>query len=155
GPGNRQSHRSATLSRTRSRRADRHCRSAPAARRPAREPTGSARRSAHLGRSEEPSAYRTLAGGAKIQRNVRAMLLERQNEPLRAAAVPDPRSEDGQLLLKISACAVCRTDLHLRDHEIEATKLPVILGHQIVGRTQDGRRVGVPWLGWTDGTCRY
>jgi len=50
---------------------------------------------------------------------------------------------------------VCRTDLHLRDHEIEATKLPVVLGHQIVGITDDGRRVGVPWLGWTDGTCRY
>src|SRR6202035_58973 len=44
---------------------------------------------------------------------------------------------------------------HLRDHEIEATKLPVVLGHQIVGRTEDGRRVGVPWLGWTDGTCEY
>jgi propanol-preferring alcohol dehydrogenase len=59
------------------------------------------------------------------------------------------------LRLKIEACAVCRTDLHLRDHEIEATKLPVVLGHQIVGRTDDGRRVGVPWLGWTDGTCEY
>jgi propanol-preferring alcohol dehydrogenase len=50
---------------------------------------------------------------------------------------------------------VCRTDLHLRDREIDAAKLPVVLGHQIVGRTEDGRRVGVPWLGWTDGTCRY
>ena len=50
---------------------------------------------------------------------------------------------------------MCRTDLHLRDAEIEAPKLPVILGHQIVGRTEDGRRVGVPWLGWTDGDCRY
>jgi propanol-preferring alcohol dehydrogenase len=58
-------------------------------------------------------------------------------------------------LLQVSACAVCRTDLHLRDGEIEATKLPVVLGHQIVGRTSDGRRVGVPWLGWTDGSCRY
>ena len=50
---------------------------------------------------------------------------------------------------------MCRTDLHLRDDEIEATKLPVVLGHQIVATTEDGRRVGVPWLGWTDGTCRY
>jgi propanol-preferring alcohol dehydrogenase len=50
---------------------------------------------------------------------------------------------------------VCRTDLHLRDAEIEATKLPVVLGHQIVGVTDDGRRVGVPWLGWTDGDCRF
>jgi propanol-preferring alcohol dehydrogenase len=84
-----------------------------------------------------------------------AILLEQQNMPLRAVTAPDPTPKDGQLLLKISACAVCRTDLHLRDHEIEATKLPVILGHQIVARTEDGRRVGVPWLGWTDGTCRY
>ena len=86
---------------------------------------------------------------------MRAILLEAQGEPVRAAEVPDPEPRDGQLLLRVGACAVCRTDLHLRDHEIEATKLPVILGHQIVGRTEDGRRVGVPWLGWTDGTCRY
>jgi propanol-preferring alcohol dehydrogenase len=86
---------------------------------------------------------------------MRAALLQRQNAPLRTATVPDPRPGDGQLLLNIAACAVCRTDLHLRDHEIEATRLPVILGHQIVGRTQDGRRVGVPWLGWTDDTCHY
>jgi propanol-preferring alcohol dehydrogenase len=58
-------------------------------------------------------------------------------------------------LLEIAACAVCRTDLHLRDGEIEAPKLPVVLGHQIVGRTEDGIRFGVPWLGWTDGECRY
>jgi propanol-preferring alcohol dehydrogenase len=50
---------------------------------------------------------------------------------------------------------VCRTDLHLRDGEIEAPKLPVVLGHQIVATAEDGRRVGVPWLGWTDGVCRY
>jgi propanol-preferring alcohol dehydrogenase len=50
---------------------------------------------------------------------------------------------------------VCRTDLHLRDGEIDATRLPVVLGHQIVASTEDGRRVGVPWLGWTDGECRY
>jgi alcohol dehydrogenase, propanol-preferring len=84
-----------------------------------------------------------------------AILLERQGEALKAAEVPDPTPGDGQLLLKVSACAVCRTDLHLRDHEIEATRLPVILGHQIVARATDGRRVGVPWLGWTDGTCGY
>jgi propanol-preferring alcohol dehydrogenase len=86
---------------------------------------------------------------------MRATLLERQGEPLKSMEVPDPEPGPGQLLLKIGACAVCRTDLHLRDHEIEATKLPVVLGHQIVGRTEDGRRVGVPWLGWTDGDCRY
>jgi alcohol dehydrogenase, propanol-preferring len=86
---------------------------------------------------------------------MRAMVLEQQGQPLKAATVPDPEPGDGQLLLKIDACAVCRTDLHLRDHEIEAGKLPVIIGHQIVARTPDGRRVGVPWLGWTDGTCHY
>jgi len=82
-------------------------------------------------------------------------LLERQGAPLTATTLPDPAPGPGQLLLAVGACAVCRTDLHLRDQEIRATKLPVVLGHQIVGRTDDGRRVGVPWLGWTDGTCRY
>ena len=86
---------------------------------------------------------------------MRAALLERQGERLNAATLPDPMPGPGQLRLTIGACGVCRTDLHLRDHEIEATKLPVVLGHQIVGRTEDGQRVGVPWLGWTDGTCHY
>jgi alcohol dehydrogenase, propanol-preferring len=86
---------------------------------------------------------------------MRAVTLERQGEPVRATTLPDPEPGPGQLRLSIKACAVCRTDLHLRDHEIEATKLPVVLGHQIVGITDDGRRVGVPWLGWTDGTCHY
>jgi propanol-preferring alcohol dehydrogenase len=57
--------------------------------------------------------------------------------------------------LKVEACGVCRTDLHLRDGEIEVPKQPVVLGHQIVATTEDGRRVGVPWLGYTDGECRY
>jgi len=84
-----------------------------------------------------------------------AQLLIQPGQPLQAREVPDPTPTASQLRLTISACAVCRTDLHLRDAEIDAPKLPVILGHQIVGRTDDGRRVGVPWLGWTDGTCRY
>jgi propanol-preferring alcohol dehydrogenase len=71
------------------------------------------------------------------------------------ATLPDPEPAPGQVLLRVGACGVCRTDLHLRDAEIEATKLPVVLGHQIVGRTPDGERFGVPWLGWTDGTCEY
>ena len=83
------------------------------------------------------------------------MILEQQGQPLKPAKLPDPSPEPGQLLLTVRACGVCRTDLHLRDHEIEATKLPVVLGHQIVATTEDGRRVGVPWLGWTDGTCEY
>jgi propanol-preferring alcohol dehydrogenase len=86
---------------------------------------------------------------------MRATVLERQGEPLQVTTLPDPVPGPGQLLLKVAACGVCRTDLHLRDHEIEATKLPVVLGHQIVARTEDGRRVGVPWLGWTDGSCSY
>lgn len=86
---------------------------------------------------------------------MRAAVLERQGDPVRVLAVPDPEPGPGQLLLDVAACAVCRTDLHLRDGEIEATKLPVVLGHQIVGRTNDGRRVGVPWLGWTDQDCEY
>jgi propanol-preferring alcohol dehydrogenase len=86
---------------------------------------------------------------------VRAALLEHPGHPLRVASVLDPKPVNGQLRLTVRACAVCRTDLHLRDAEIEAPKLPVILGHQIVADTEDGQRVGVPWLGWTDGECRY
>jgi alcohol dehydrogenase, propanol-preferring len=86
---------------------------------------------------------------------MQAIVLEKPGEPLRAVSVPDPEPGPGQVRLRVSACAVCRTDLHLRDAEIEAPMLPVILGHQIVGTTDDGRRVGVPWLGWTDGDCRY
>ena len=84
-----------------------------------------------------------------------ATVLERQGQPLKPVTLPDPEPGPNQLLLRVAACGVCRTDLHMRDHEIEATKLPVVLGHQIVARTEDGRRVGVPWLGWTDGECRY
>jgi propanol-preferring alcohol dehydrogenase len=86
---------------------------------------------------------------------MRALVLERPGQPLTQAELPDPVPGAGQVLLRVSACAVCRTDLHLRDAEIDAPKLPVVLGHQIVGLTPDGRRVGVPWLGWTDGDCRY
>ncbi|HEY3776304.1 MAG TPA: zinc-dependent alcohol dehydrogenase family protein [Solirubrobacteraceae bacterium] len=86
---------------------------------------------------------------------MRAVVLERPGEPLVLTERPEPSPAEGQVRIRISACAVCRTDLHLRDAEIEAPRLPVVLGHQIVGRTDDGRRVGVPWLGWTDGDCRY
>ena len=84
-----------------------------------------------------------------------AIVLERPGERLKSATLPDPTPGPGQLLLEVAACAVCRTDLHLRDGEIDAPKLPVVLGHQIVGRAEDGTRYGVPWLGFTDGTCRY
>ena len=86
---------------------------------------------------------------------MRAVVLEQQGQPLKATTLPDPVPGPGQLLLQVQACGVCRTDLHLRDAEIEAGKLPVVLGHQIVATTEDGRRVGVPWLGYTDGECRY
>jgi propanol-preferring alcohol dehydrogenase len=83
------------------------------------------------------------------------MLLERAGEPLRAAQVDEPEPRPGELLLRVRACAVCRTDLHILDGELAHPKLPLVPGHQIVGETEDGRRFGVPWLGWTDGDCRF
>jgi propanol-preferring alcohol dehydrogenase len=86
---------------------------------------------------------------------MRAMLLDAPGRPLRAAEVDEPDAGPGQIKLRVHACGVCRTDLHLRDGEVEAGHLPLILGHQIVGTTEDGERYGVPWLGWTDGECEY
>ena len=86
---------------------------------------------------------------------MRAAVLQHPGEPLSVTTLPDPTPGPGELLLHIAACGVCRTDLHLREREIDTTKLPIILGHQIAARTEDGQRVGVPWLGWTDGTCHY
>jgi propanol-preferring alcohol dehydrogenase len=83
------------------------------------------------------------------------MVLHATGEPLRLEDVPRPDPRPGQVLLRVSACGVCRTDLHIVDGELPNPKLPLVLGHQVVGRTEDGRRLGVPWLGWTDGTCRY
>jgi len=82
-------------------------------------------------------------------------VLDRLGQPLRAAEMRDPEPGPGQLLLEVRACAVCRTDLHVVDGELPRPKLPLVPGHQIVGLTEDGRRLGVPWLGWTDGDCRY
>jgi propanol-preferring alcohol dehydrogenase len=93
---------------------------------------------------------------------MRAMVLDAPGEPLRPGELPDPRAEPGEVLLEVAACAVCRTDLHIVDGVLDEPKLPLVLGHQIVGRVrEDGRRfragdrVGVPWLGWTCGECRY
>jgi propanol-preferring alcohol dehydrogenase len=86
---------------------------------------------------------------------MRAMLLDAPGKPLRADNVEIPTPRRGQVLLKVHACGVCRTDLHLRDGEVEAGHLPLILGHQIVATTADGTRVGVPWLAWADGDCTY
>jgi alcohol dehydrogenase, propanol-preferring len=86
---------------------------------------------------------------------MRAMVLERQREPLVLRDLPIPTPQPGQLLIKIECCAVCRTDLHVVDGELPDPKLPLIIGHQIAGTTESGERVGVPWLGWTDGVCAY
>src|SRR5271166_5275291 len=107
---------------------------------------------------------------------MRAMIFEEVGRPLRAVEVPVPEPGPGQLLLRVEACGVCRTDLHLLDGEVEIAAPPRILGHQIVatvvpdepeaqasprasssGATAagGGRRVGVPWLGWTCGECVY
>jgi propanol-preferring alcohol dehydrogenase len=84
------------------------------------------------------------------------MLLDAPGRPLRLADVPAPEPGAGDLALRVRACGVCRTDLHLRDGEIEGPAAPRILGHQIVGEVAGtGRRVGVPWLGWTCGTCKW
>src|SRR3954468_6092141 len=83
------------------------------------------------------------------------MVLDAPKQRLQLSDLPVPRAERGQLLLKIDCCAVCRTDLHVVDGELRDPKLPLVPGHQIVGTTDDGRRVGVPWLGWTCGVCEY
>jgi alcohol dehydrogenase, propanol-preferring len=83
------------------------------------------------------------------------MVLSAQREPLELRDLPAPEAGPGQLRLRVRACAVCRTDLHVVDGELPHPKLPLVIGHQIVGETEDGRRLGVPWLGWTDGTCHY
>ena len=83
-------------------------------------------------------------------------MLDAPREPLRAAELADPEPGPGQVLLRMRACGVCRTDLHLLDGEVEAGHLPLVLGHQVVAeRVDSGERVGVPWLGWTCGECPY
>ena len=82
-------------------------------------------------------------------------MLRAAGTPLVPAEVDRPVAGAGQLLLRVLACAVCRTDLHVVDGELAHPKLPLVPGHQIVGVAEDGRRLGVPWLGWTCGECRY
>jgi alcohol dehydrogenase, propanol-preferring len=86
---------------------------------------------------------------------VRALILDRPGLPLRAIDTEVPEPSTGQVLVRVSACGICRTDLHVVDGELPAPKLPLVPGHQIVGETETGRRVGIPWLGWTCGECRY
>jgi alcohol dehydrogenase, propanol-preferring len=93
---------------------------------------------------------------------MRAMVLDRQGTALRAAELRDPEPSRGEILVRVLACAVCRTDLHVVDGELARPKLPLVLGHQVVGevvtggeRHAAGSRVGIPWLGWTCGECRF
>jgi propanol-preferring alcohol dehydrogenase len=86
---------------------------------------------------------------------MRAMVLDAPGQPLAAREVDLRAPGEGELRLGVRACAVCRTDLHVVDGELPNPKLPLIPGHQVVGIADDGRRLGVPWLGWTDGECRY
>lgn len=93
------------------------------------------------------------------------MVLHRQREPLRAEELPVPEPGAGQVLIEVGACGLCRTDLHVMDGELPEPRLPLVMGHQVVGRVVAtgasahglgvGARVGVPWLGWTCGECRY
>jgi len=93
---------------------------------------------------------------------VRAMVLGEAGLPLEETVLPDPEPGPGQALLRVLACGVCRTDLHVVDGELTRPKLPLVPGHEIVaevltsaGRFAAGDRVGVPWLGWTCGECAY
>jgi alcohol dehydrogenase, propanol-preferring len=96
---------------------------------------------------------------------MRAMVMEEALRPLTERELPDPEPGPGQVLIEVAACAVCRTDLHILDGELTEPKLPLVPGHMIVGRVAgrgegstrfaEGERVGVPWLGWVDESCRY
>jgi len=96
---------------------------------------------------------------------MKAMILDAQNQPLRLVELPRPKPAAAEILLKVHACGVCRTDLHVIDGDLRQPKLPLVLGHEIVGTVVEkgpqverfvlGQRVGVPWLGRTCGHCRY
>ena len=96
---------------------------------------------------------------------MRAMLFEKAGQPLRSAELTAPQAGAGQVLIRVRACAVCRTDLHITDGELNEPKLPLIPGHEIIGvvekigdgvsRFKLGDRVGVPWLGWTCDACEF
>jgi propanol-preferring alcohol dehydrogenase len=100
-----------------------------------------------------------------ILKSMRAMVMEKAKTPLREMEIPTPQPAADQILIKVNACGVCRTDLHILDGDLTRPRLPLVPGHQIVGEVTGvgknvsrfvlGDRVGVPWLGYTDGTCRY
>jgi len=96
---------------------------------------------------------------------MRAMVLTKQGSPLELAEIPEPQPEPWQVRLRVQACGLCRTDLHVADGDLREPKLPLVLGHQIVGVVERlggdvasfrvGERVGVPWLGDACGSCHY
>src|SRR5690242_14752537 len=96
---------------------------------------------------------------------MRAMRLRAAKEPLRLEDVPVPVPSERQVLIRVSVCAVCRTDLHIVSGELKEPKLPLVIGYMIVGhvegsgsggaRFEPGQRIGVPWLGYVDETCRF
>jgi alcohol dehydrogenase, propanol-preferring len=98
-------------------------------------------------------------------RCMRAAVLQAAGRPLQIQDLPVPRPAAGQILLRVAACGICRTDLHVADGDLPHPKLPLVLGHEIVGtvettgdevaRFSPGERIGVPWLGWSCGECRY
>ncbi|WP_198140828.1 zinc-dependent alcohol dehydrogenase family protein [Nitrosospira sp. NpAV] len=102
---------------------------------------------------------------SELDYSMQAMVLDEQGQTVHMRCLPRPRPNPDQLLIKIAACAVCRTDLHIIDGELPGPKLPIIPGHEIVGRVVScgtnvhnfaiGERIGIPWLGWTCGHCRY
>ena len=92
---------------------------------------------------------------------MRAMLLAAPGTALREAEPRLPELQPGEVRIRVGACGVCRTDLHIRDGDVRAPELPLVLGHEVVGTVVEGKplpegtRVGVPWLGWTCGECRF
>jgi propanol-preferring alcohol dehydrogenase len=96
---------------------------------------------------------------------MRAIVMQSPRQPLVLRNLPPPEPKSGQLLIRVGACAVCRTDLHVLDGELPEPRLPLVLGHEIVGRVEKigpavsgfeiEQRVGIPWLGWTCGQCRF
>src|SRR5204862_8316175 len=113
----------------------------------------------------EPGALRAVSCGIAM----RAMILEKpapiESSPLRAVEVPDPTPAANEVRVRVRCCAICRTDLHVIERDLEPMKIPVIPGHQVVGivdqlgprcsQLRIGQRVGIAWLRHTDGTCRF
>ena len=101
----------------------------------------------------------------EIPKTMQAMVLEKQREPLVLKELPIPLPNQDQVLIRIHACGICRTDLHVADGDLTEPKLPLILGHEIVGTVvkigesvkqfKAGDRIGIPWLGYTCGVCQF